>query len=287
MKKRIVLFVLLLCAALLAACGAPANTASAPKKETTGRDAVPQTKIDFLGGWQSGDATMSVVPARSAGDYAVQVRLGADIAWTMNAVFHEETGILEYENGSKSSQTRGEDGSIASGTPFASGSSGTFRLNNNGEIEWTDTQEDRASEHRFTRTYSEPPAAEDLIENFYLPVSRIGQGGAGSSLKNAATACEIVAYAYDRGLWNANPDELQAALRTARDSLSDKERSAFDANYPAVTRLMNATLKSTESRIEFFEDAGVGEEMKALMQNDLARFSWATLFGNHMALSFG
>ena len=286
MKKRIVLFVLLLCAALLAACGAPANSTSASDEDTTVRDAVPQTKIDFLGGWQSGDATMSVVPARSGGDCAVQIRSGS-AEWSFNAAFHEETAELEYQNGSKFERSYAEDGSIAEEKQLRADCSGTFRLNNNGEIEWTDTQEDRASEHRFTRTYSETPAAEDLIENFYLPVSRIGQGSAGSSLKNAATACEIVAYAYDRGLWNANPAELQAALRTARDSLSDKERSAFDANYTAVTRLMNATLKSTESRIEFFEDAGVGEEMKALMQNDLARFSWATLFGNHMALSFG
>ncbi|MBR2977510.1 MAG: hypothetical protein IKC50_04460 [Oscillospiraceae bacterium] len=286
MKKRIVLFVLLLCAALLTACGAPANSTSASEQDTTARDTVPQTKIDFLGGWQSGDATMSVVPARNAGDCAVQIRSGS-AEWSFNAVFHEETAELEYQNGSKFERSYTEDGSIAEEKQLHADCSGIFRLNNNGEIEWTDTQEDRASEHRFTRTYSETPAAEDLIENFYLPVSRIGQGGAGSSLKNAATACEIVAYAYDRGLWNANPAELQAALRTARDSLSDKERSAFDANYTAVTRLMNATLKSTESRIEFFEDAGVGEEMKALMQNDLARFSWATLFGNHMALSFG
>ncbi len=286
MKKSIVLFVLLLCAALLTACGATENSTSASEPDTTVRDAVPQTKIDFLGGWQSGDATMSVVPARNGGDCAVQIRSGS-AEWAFNAVFHEETAELEYQNGSKFERSYAEDGSIAEEKQLRTDCSGIFRLNNNGEIEWTDTQEDRASEHLFTRTYSEPPAAEDLIENFYLPVSRIGQGSAGSSLKNAATACEIVAYAYDRGLWNANPAELQAALRTARDSLSDKERRAFDANYTAVTRLMNATLKSTESRIEFFEDAGVGEEMKALMQNDLARFSWATLFGNHMALSFG
>lgn len=286
MKKRIILIALLLCTALLTACGAPAKTDSVPAKDTKMRDAVPQGKIGFLGGWQSENAEMSVVPTKSGGDYTVQIRSGA-VEWSFNAVFHEETTELEYQNGGKFERSYAEDGSIAKETQLRSDCSGTFSLNGSGEIEWTDPQEAQASAIRFTRTYAETPTAEELKESFFLPVTKIGQGSAGSSLKNAATACELVTYAYSRGLWNANPVELQTALSTARDSLSDEERSAFTANYPGVTQLMTATLKSAESRIEFFEEAGVGEQMKTLMQNDFARFSWATLFGNYMALSFG
>ena len=311
MRTRILFIALLVCICLLAGCDKTAAPQT-PEKETTAasekseksekndagdnkfREAVPQGKIDFIGGWQDsagGRAVMTVVPTQREGDYAILIRWGNSAAetteWTMDAVFDVETKELTYENGTRFERSYSEDGLAVTEKQVWSESKGGFRFNDAHEMEWTDEHEELAAGCRFVRTYSETPSAEEFAENFFRPIGRIEQGTAGSSLKNAATACELVAFTDRSELWNNDAEKLSAALAGAWELLSEDERSAFSANYSGVTQLMTATLKSLESRIGFYEDAGCGERMKELMENDFARFSWATLFANMMTMSSG
>ncbi len=307
MKKWTILIALLVCVCLLAGCGKPAETQTpeqetaaasgkeaAPSGESNVREAVPQGKVNFIGGWQDSvgqRASMTVIPTQSEGDYAVLIRWGSSAfeatEWTMSAVFNTETAELEYQNGMRFERSYSEDGLAVSEKQVWSDSKGGFRLNDAGEMEWTDDHEEQASSCRFVRVYTETPSAAEFIENFFRPVGKIEQGTAGSSLKNAATTCELVEFTDRCELWNNDPDKLRATLADAWQQLTEDERSAFGANYSGVTQLMTATLKSLESRIGTFEDAGVGDRMRELMANDFARFSWATLFANIMPLDFG
>lgn len=305
MKKHVFLIALLVCLSLLAGCGKTAEpqqteskTASASEKDTSGeskiRDAVPQGKVDFIGGWQDSagqHAVMTVIPTQGEGDYAILIHWGNSAfeatEWTMRAVFDTESGELRYQDGSRFERSYSEDGLAVTEKQVWSDGKGSFRFNDAHEMEWADDHEELAAGCRFVRTYSQTPTAADLAENFFRPVGRIEQGTAGSSLKNAATACELVEYTNRCELWNNDADQLRAALTEAWELLSEEERTAFGANYSGVTQLMTATLKSLDSRIGFFEDAGCGERMKELMENDFARFSWATLFANMMTLNFG
>lgn len=307
MKKWMIPIALLVCLCLLAGCGKTAETqtpapetAAAPEKEAAPsegskvREAVPQGKVNFIGGWQDSvgqRASMTVIPTQNEGDYAVLIRWGNSAfeasEWTMNAVFNTETAELDYQNGSKFERSYSEDGLAVTEKQLWSDGKGGFRLNDAGEMEWTDDHEEQASSCRFVRVYTETPSAAEFIENFFRPVGKIEQGTAGSSLKNAATTCELVEFTDRCELWNNDPDKLRATLADAWQQLTEDERSAFGANYSGVTQLMTATLKSLESRIGSFEDAGVGDRMRELMANDFARFSWATLFANMMTLSSG
>ena len=314
MKKRMIFLALLVCVCLLAGCGKSAETqppeqetAAAAETETAApgkgaaapgeskvREAVPQGKINFIGGWQDSvgqRASMTVIPTQEDGDYAILIRWGNSAfeasEWTMNAVFNTESAELEYQNGAKYERSYSEDGLAVTEKQVWSDGKGGFRFGDDGKMEWTDDHEELASGCRFERVYTETPSAAEFIENFFRPVGRIEQGTAGSSLKNAATTCDLVEFTDRCELWNNDPDKLRATLTDAWQQLTEEERSAFGANYSGVTQLMTATLKSLDSRIGYFEDAGAGERMTQLMQNDFARFSWATLFANMMTLDFG
>ena len=305
MKKWIILLALLACFMLLAACEKASPEKDAEEDEETASEtqdasedskirlAVPEGKIDFIGSWRLADepeTVITIVPSRSKEvDFAVLVRRSIDERefneWAFSGVFDEETRDLNYKNGSKYRRSYSEDMQSVSEELLWSDSEGWFCVNDDRMLEWTDSRESDA-DWRFERVYSETPSAQDILENFYLPVGRIEQGTAGSSLKNAVTTCEIVAYVDKCELWNVNSEELHETMFAAWDLMTDDQQDAFNANYSGVNHLMTATMKSWDSRAGVFADAGVGDRMKELMESDFARFSWATLSANLMTMNY-
>lgn len=297
MKKRLILLLtFLLCLCLLTACGETAQTPSgedapASSGQSNVRDAVPQGKIDYLGGWQDAandKVVLTVVPTQSYGDFAVLVRRSDSAQetteWSLNVLFNEESGELEYWNGEKFERSYGEDGESVTEKQIWTDSQGTFRLNDAKELEWTDNREDFAASCRFTRTYAKTPSEAQFVESFYRLVAHLEEGTAGASLKRASAACKIVDFADGCELWNANTDELRAVMLSAWQSLTDTERESFSGNFPAVAQLMTAALAATDGRYGVFDDAGVGDRIRELMGSDFARYSWATLYANMLTL---
>ena len=103
------------------------------------------------------------------------------------------------------------------------------------------------------------------------------EGTAGASLKQAQTAEEILTFAADKQIWNLDAYARTAAITEAWSGLSDEEKALAKRNFDGVAGMIDKVFKDYESVRGTFEDAGVGEEMKALSVNVYARRSFNAL----------
>ena len=89
------------------------------------------------------------------------------------------------------------------------------------------------------------PSAPELKEGFFLPVSGLEKGTAGSSLKEANGAMKVLSFAENKLITSisssgdseqshdtVDQDALQSALLDAWNSLSAEEQAPFSENYP-------------------------------------------------------
>lgn len=129
------------------------------------------------------------------------------------------------------------------------------------------------------RTYTDEIPSSDYVDNVFKPLINMETGSAGSSLKAAQTAEEILSFASDRQICNTEESARKAAFNEAWNSLSNEEKEVVSHNFyeEEIADLIDGAFDDYESVRGRFEDAGVGTEMEELSKNADARKSWNTL----------
>ena len=129
-------------------------------------------------------------------------------------------------------------------------------------------------------TAEEAPSAEDFCENYFTPVISWHPGTAGSSLKLAMAACEVLKFAADEDLRNTDVPAMRDNMLKAFESLSADEQAVFDENFMSIYALIDSCFEDWESNRGAFEDSGTAEEMAALLEDPTVRVSWEVLRNN-------
>ena len=129
------------------------------------------------------------------------------------------------------------------------------------------------------RTYADEIPSSDYADNVFKPLINMEIGSAGSSLKAAQIAEEILSFASDRQIGNTEESARKAAFSEAWNSLSNEEKEVAKHNFyeEEIADLIDSAFDDYESVRGRFEDAGVGAEMEELSKNADARKSWNTL----------
>lgn len=129
-------------------------------------------------------------------------------------------------------------------------------------------------------TAEEAPSAEDFCEKFFTPVISWHPGTAGSSLKLAMAACEVLKFAADEDLRNTDVPAMRDNMLKAFESLSAEDQAVFDENFMSIYALIDSCFEDWESNRGAFEDSGTAEEMAALLEDPTVRVSWEVLRNN-------
>ena len=137
-----------------------------------------------------------------------------------------------------------------------------------------------------TKTPAEPekeyadPVGPDVMKDKYVDaVLRMEPGSAGSSLKEAKVACEVLQFAADHNFVNMDRDQTAADLQSALDGLGEEDRKTFAENEKRVNEVILQST-SAEDFGEFkgvYEDAGVYDDMVTVAGNETALGSWQVL----------
>lgn len=131
---------------------------------------------------------------------------------------------------------------------------------------------------------SESAKANDILSSEYTdhvfrPLINMEIGTAGSSLKAAQIAEEILSFAASRQLGNTEESARKAAFSEAWSSLSSEEKELVKHNFyeEEIEKLIDGAYDDYESVRGRFEDAGVGAEMEELSKDEDAQKSWNAL----------
>ena len=112
-----------------------------------------------------------------------------------------------------------------------------------------------------------------------IRITCLSIGTAGSSLKSAQLAEEILSFAASRQLGNTEESARKAAFSEAWNSLSSEEKELVKHNFyeEEIEDLIDGAYNDYESVRGRFEDAGVGAEMEELSKDADAQKSWNAL----------
>ena len=127
--------------------------------------------------------------------------------------------------------------------------------------------------------YANDIPSSEYTDNVFKPLLNMEVGTAGSSLKAAQIAEEILSFAAGRQLWNTEESARKAAFSEAWNSLSSEEKELVKHNFyeEEIKKLIDGAYNDYESVSGRFEDAGVGTEMEELTKDEGARKSWNAL----------
>lgn len=199
------------------------------------------------------------------------------MVWDMDLEFDPASGELVYKGGRKAEVTYNEDGLIANEDVKWEDAEGSFSMAEVGELRWSDSRQEDAGDFVFVRVFAYDVPAEEFSAKLFKILTGLEEGTAGSSLKQAQAAEEIVSFAADKQIWNIDAYARTAAITEAWNSLSDEEKALAKQNFDGMAELIDKAFKDYESVSGTFEDAGVGEDMKALSVNVYAKRSWNAL----------
>lgn len=101
-------------------------------------------------------------------------------------------------------------------------------------------------------------------------------GTAGASLKQAAACTGLLGYAMRLGAADAEPVWLTAIAQQAWTLLTADQQAELALNLPAMNGLLTADDPLAEG---VFADAGVGEDVAALLADEAALAHWTALYG--------
>lgn len=131
---------------------------------------------------------------------------------------------------------------------------------------------------------SESAKANDIPSSEYTnhvfkPLINMEIGTAGSSLKAAQIAEEILSFAASCQLGNTEESARKTAFSEAWNSLSSEEKELVKHNFyeEEIEKLIDGAYDDYESVRGRFEDAGVGAEMEELSKDEDAQKSWNAL----------
>ena len=199
------------------------------------------------------------------------------MVWDMDLEFDPASGELVYKGGRKAEVTYNEDGLIANEDVKWEDAEGSFSMAEVGELRWSDSRQEDAGDFVFVRVYAYDVTAEEFSASLFQKLTGLEEGTAGASLKQAQTAEEILTFAADKQIWNLDAYARTAAITEAWSGLSDEEKALAKRNFDGVAGMIDKVFKDYESVRGTFEDAGVGEDMKALSVNVYARRSFNAL----------
>lgn len=199
------------------------------------------------------------------------------MVWDMDLEFDPASGELVYKGGRKAEVTYNEDGLIANEDVKWEDAEGSFSMAEVGELRWSDSRQEDAGDFVFVRVFAYDVPAEEFSAQLFKILTGLEEGTAGSSLKQAQAAEEIVSFAADKQIWNIDAYARTAAITEAWNGLSDEEKALAKQNFDGMAELIDKAFKDYESVSGTFEDAGVGEDMKALSVNVYAKRSWNAL----------
>ena len=126
------------------------------------------------------------------------------------------------------------------------------------------------------------PTAEQFVDGYFKVIGGVEQGTAGSSLKLAKAAEEAFAFAQTYAIKSVDNKTLRDNMLKGWESMTDEERSAFDANFLDVVELLKEV--SADKIPAEFEDAGVADALKTLLQQKGAYANWDTLTANTLTM---
>ena len=271
----------------------PADTAqagadsTAETAQTIEESRVPKEVRNILvGEWQdmtSQRAGMEITEWDEANgkDFHAQIFWSGSYAdrmvWEMDLEFDPASGELVYKGGRKAEVTFNEDGLIEKEDVKWEDAEGSFSMAEVGELRWSDSRQEDAGDFVFVRVYAYDVTAEEFSASLFKKLTGLEEGTAGASLKQAQTAEEILTFAADKQIWNLDAYARTAAITEAWNGLSDEEKALAKRNFDGVAGMIDKAFKDYESVRGTFEDAGVGEDMKALSVNIYARRSFNAL----------
>lgn len=226
--------------------------------------------------------------------YDVELRwpnaVDSETVWYMFAKYDDKTQGLTYSDGVKADVTYAEDGSIASEEKLWEDSEGAL-VSADGKLQWTDVREDQLRKDAgepsllFERVPRSAPDADEFLSEYFMAVAGVEEGTAGSSLKQAETARDIVRFALRNVLWDADLSAMRRNMFDAWNEMSAEDQNSFDNNFMDIfVPLINSAFGNYSEVAGSFEDAGVGEDMAWLAEDREARESWNTLLGNTLTL---
>ena len=115
----------------------------------------------------------------------------------------------------------------------------------------------------------------DLIrENIIEKAVSFHPGTAGSSLKQAAAAAEILQFATEQKLRNT---DCKTAFEAAWNITDQETQEYFRENFEGLSQLITSAFDDYDSVKDLFEDAGAAERMEKSMAKDNGVKDWQSL----------
>ena len=115
----------------------------------------------------------------------------------------------------------------------------------------------------------------DLIrENIIEEAVSFHPGTAGSSLRQAAAAADILQFATEQKLQKT---DCRTAFEAAWDSTDQETQEYFRENFEGLSRLIISAFNDYDSVKDLFEDSGAAEKMEKSLSEKSAAKDWQSL----------
>ena len=111
------------------------------------------------------------------------------------------------------------------------------------------------------------------------------QGKAGSALRNAQGACNLLAFAEGADYANISLTNREEIVSGAYLSMSDEQREEFSSNFADILDFMESAFSDYASVRGVFDDGGVADTMDSLMEAENAREQWDALSSDIWAVA--
>ncbi|MBQ6047762.1 MAG: hypothetical protein IJL40_00270 [Oscillospiraceae bacterium] len=275
MKRFITLALTLALVFSLAACGAkaPAAPAETPVSESG------ISEEDYIATWECGDL-FEIEIAKVDTGYRVVVKSDDERNQTVFAYdcYFDGESLVSNETGEKFDLLLDDDELISSTTVWSDGAT-ALTIESDGTLTWREFKEDtgKGLSFRHDSFIEKAPSVEDFLEDYFMPVNSWHPGTAGSSLKMAIAACEVLEFAEDEDFWCTDIPAMRDNMLKAYESLSADEQAFFDENFMSIYALIDSCFEDWESNRGVFEDSGTAGKMAALLADPMVKVSWEVL----------
>ena len=111
------------------------------------------------------------------------------------------------------------------------------------------------------------------------------RGSAGSALRDAQGACNLLAFAENADYANISLTNREESVSGAYLAMSDEQREEFAANFVGILEFMESAFSDYPSVRGVFDDGGVADMMDSLIDADNAREQWDALSSDILKVS--